>query len=93
MIIGALTLQIFIPWSHSLKEKRMVVRSITQKVRNKFNASVAEIEDQDLHQSLVIGICCVSNEGNHAVNMLQKIIDYIDSITEAEIIDSKIEIL
>ena len=93
MIVGTLTLHIFIPWSHSLKEKRMVLRSVTQKVRNKYNVSIAEIEDQDLHQSLMLGICCVSNERNHAVDMLQKITTYVESITEAEVVESQIEVL
>ncbi|MBU3113208.1 DUF503 domain-containing protein [Clostridium lacusfryxellense] len=45
-------------WSHSLKEKRMVVRSIVQKLKNKFNISVAEVDEQDIHQIIVIGIAC-----------------------------------
>ena len=43
-------------WAHSLKEKRMVVKSIVQKLKNKFNISVAEVESQDIHQIIVIGI-------------------------------------
>lgn len=93
MIIGTLKVHIIVPWSHSLKDKRMVLRSIITKVRNKFNVSIAEVEDQDLHQSIVLGIACVTNETSHANSILQKVIDYIGNNTEAEIIDTFIEIL
>ena len=93
MIIGTLEVKLMVPWSHSLKEKRMVLRSITERIKNKFNVSVAEVEDQDLHQSIVLGIACVSNETSHANSILQKVLDYIEGNCEAEVIDSIIEII
>ena len=93
MIIGTLEVKLMVPWSHSLKEKRMVLRSITERIKNKFNVSVAEIDDQDLHQSIVLGIACVSNETSHANSVLQKVLDYIAGNCEAEVIDSIIEII
>ena len=93
MIIGTLEVKPMVPWSHSLKEKRMVLRSITERIKNKFNVSVAEVEDQDLHQSIVLGIACVSNETSHANSVLQRVLDYIDGNCEAEVIDSIIEII
>ncbi|WP_426348857.1 DUF503 domain-containing protein [Alloiococcus sp. CFN-8] len=93
MIIGTLEVKLMVPWSHSLKEKRMVLRSITERIKNKFNVSVAEIEDQDLHQSIVLGIACVSNETSHANSVLQRVLDYIEGNCEAEVIDSIIEII
>ena len=93
MIIGTLEVKLMVPWSHSLKEKRMVLRSITERIKNKFNVSVAEIDDQDLHQSIVLGIACVSNETSHANSVLQKVLDYIEGNCEAEVIDSIIEII
>ena len=60
--IAVLTIKLYAPWVHSLKEKRMVVKSLMSKIRNKFQISVAEVQDQDIHQSIVIGIvstmCC-----------------------------------
>ncbi|WP_040210527.1 DUF503 domain-containing protein [Clostridium polynesiense] len=93
MIIGTLKIHLMVPWSHSLKEKRMVVKSIIDKIRHKFNVSIAEVEDQDLHQSIILGVCCVTNESSHANSVLQKVIDYINNNCEAEIIDTLMEIL
>ena len=82
-----------VPWSHSLKEKRMVLRSLTERLKNKFNISVAEVENQDLHQSIVIGIACVTNEASHANSILQKVVDYVINNSEAEVMDTIMEIL
>ena len=93
MIIGTLEVQLIVPWSHSLKEKRMVLRSITERIKNKFNVSVAEVDNQDLHQSIVLGIACVSNETSHVNSILQKVLDYIEGNCEAEVVNSIIEII
>ncbi|MGM9973126.1 MAG: DUF503 domain-containing protein [Clostridiaceae bacterium] len=93
MIIGTLEVKLMVPWSHSLKEKRMVLRSITERIKNKFNVSVAEVDNQDLHQSIVLGIACVTNETSHANSILQKVLDYIEGNCEAEVVDSIIEII
>ena len=62
MIIGTLTIRLYAPWVHSLKEKRMEVKSLIDKTKNKFNVSIAEIEEMDTHQIIVFGIGCVSND-------------------------------
>jgi uncharacterized protein YlxP (DUF503 family) len=59
-VIGVLTLELKIDHAHSLKEKRHVVKSLKDRLRHKFNVSVAEIEDQDLHNSAVIAAATVS---------------------------------
>ena len=61
MVVGTVRIKIYAPWVHSLKEKRMVVKSLCAKVKNKFNVSIAEVEDQDLHQSIVLGIACITS--------------------------------
>ena len=63
MIIGGLTLQLRLPMSHSLKDKRSIVKSVIARLRNEFNVSVAEVAEQDLRQIAVIGVACVSGEG------------------------------
>lgn len=93
MIIGSCKIYMNVPFSHSLKEKRMVVKSLIQKVRNKYNVSIAEVEDQDLHQSIVIGIVAVSTTTSHANSIVQNVVNYIEEISEAEVIDSYIEII
>jgi uncharacterized protein YlxP (DUF503 family) len=59
-VIGVLTLELRIDHAHSLKEKRHVVKSLKDRLRHKFNVSVAEIEDQDVHNSAVIAAATVS---------------------------------
>ncbi|NLO09681.1 MAG: DUF503 domain-containing protein [Clostridiales bacterium] len=86
MVVGTLKIRLYVPWVQSLKEKRMVVKSLCAKVKNKFNVSIAEIEDQDIHKSIVIGFACVTNDNSHADQILDNVIKFIEAITEGEII-------
>lgn len=80
-------------WVYSLKDKRAVVKSITEKMRNKFNVSVAEIELQDTLRSICIAFACVTNGTEHANSMIQNVLNFIERNTEAVIGDVTIEIL
>jgi uncharacterized protein YlxP (DUF503 family) len=75
--VGYVTLHVF--ESHSLKEKRRVVRSLIERTRGRFNASVAEVDHLDSWQVAGIGFSCVSNSGAHADEMLAEIIRFIES--------------
>jgi uncharacterized protein YlxP (DUF503 family) len=92
MIIGTVTIKLYAPWVHSLKEKRMVVKSITAKVQNKFNVSIAEVAEQDTHQTIVIGNACVAGTVALADSIIDKVVDFIESNTEAEIMEIQGEI-
>ncbi|AAK78716.1 hypothetical protein BJV85_003269 [Clostridium acetobutylicum] len=74
-------------WCHSLKEKRMVVRSIVQKLKNKFNISVSEVDEQDIHQKIVIGIAGICEDSAKEDSTMEKIITFIEENTDAEIVD------
>lgn len=74
-------------WVHSLKEKRMVVKSIVQRLKNKFNVSVGEVGDQDIHQIIVIGISAVCGDQKQIDSTLENLIDFIEENTDAEIIN------
>lgn len=74
-------------WVHSLKEKRMIVKSIVQKLKNKFNISAAEIDDQDIHQTIVIGIAGICGTSSQIDSTMENIITFIECTTDAEIID------
>lgn len=74
-------------WVHSLKEKRMVVKSIVQRLKNKFNVSVGEVWDQDIHQIIVIGISAVCGDQKQVDSTLENLIDFIEENTDAEIIN------
>ena len=87
MIIEAATVKLYANWVHSLKEKRMVVKSILSKVQNKFNVSIAEVDKQDIHQTAMIGIVCVAATVALANSTIDKVISFIEKNAEGEIID------
>ena len=85
MIIESLEIRLYAPWVHSLKEKRMIVKSLTGKISNKFNVSIAEVDDQDIHQSIVLGLACVAGNAALADSIMDNVIIFIENSTEAEI--------
>jgi hypothetical protein len=94
MHVGICRIRFRLPENLSLKGKRRVLKSITTRVGNKFNVSVAEVDDQDLWQLATLGISCVSNNKRHANQVLSRVVDFItDSRFEIEILDYEIEIL
>ena len=78
-------LTFYIPYADSLKDKRQVSRSLIDKARHKFNASIAEVATQDVHQTLTIGIAVISSENAHAKQSLEAIVRYMESHTDAEL--------
>ena len=93
MIIATCTISMRASWVHSLKEKRMIVKSLCSKVRNKFNVSIAEIDMQDIHQRIVIGIAAMAGDSAHADSIIDNVINFIESITDAEIISVERELI
>jgi len=85
MYVESVKLTFYIPQAASLKDKRQVCRSLIDKTRRCFNASVAEVGTQDFHQTLTIGVSVVSSELSHAQNMLYKIIRYMEEHADAEL--------
>lgn len=72
---------------YSLKEKRQIVKSIVQKLKNRFNASVAEIDKQDQHKIIVIGIVNICGNSSQIDSTSENILNFIESNTDAEIIN------
>ena len=94
MNVGVCKISLRLPGNLSLKGKRQVIKSITTRVRNKFNVSVAEIDNHDRWQLATIGICCVSNDNRYTNEVLSKVVDFVvNSRFEVEILDYEIEIL
>ncbi len=87
MTVGTASVKIHLPWVHSLKEKRMVVKSLCAKVKNHFNVSIAEVEEQDIHQILVLGFAAVTTDHAQADSVIDNVINYIESNTEGEIVN------
>ena len=92
MVVGAARVELHVHGSQSLKEKRGVVRSITQRVRNRFNVSVAEVGGQDTWQIVVLGLAVAANEAPAARRRLEQAIDFIADLHLAEVIDQEVEI-
>ncbi|TYT22534.1 DUF503 domain-containing protein [Dictyoglomus thermophilum] len=93
MLIGVCRVIISIPESFSLKEKRKVKRSIVDKVRSKFNVSIAEVESQEIWNELVLGISIVSTESKYIYEVMSEIIKLIEEQKDTELIDYEIDIL
>ena len=89
MKIAAMTFRLHAPWVHSLKEKRMIVKSLIAKLQNKFHVSAAEIDEQDTHQIIVIGIAAIVPHNAMADSMMEEISLFVEENTEAEIIDEE----
>ena len=87
-----LTVELHIPDSGSLKSKRSVVKGLKDRIRSRFNVSVAEVGGNELWQRATIGIASVSGDRGHAGEVLDKVMDLLRSTTSAEIIDYRIEI-
>lgn len=85
MRITAVTVRLYAPWVHSLKEKRMEVKSLTARIRNKFNVSVAETGEQDIHQTIVIGVAAIAADSAQCDRIADTVLAFIEENTEAEI--------
>lgn len=79
-------------WVHSLKEKRMVVKSLVQRLKNKFNVSVSEVAEQDIHQTIVIGIAGIGGSSSQLDSIMENILNFIENNTDAEIVGIKEEV-
>ena len=83
-----------LPASHSLKDKRQVVRSLSERLRRTFNVAVAEVEEQDQWQTAVLGLAVVSNEAGHAERQLERILEVIEATRlDAELVDRHIDVM
>lgn len=85
MVIAVLTVRLYAPWVHSLKQKRSELKGLLHKIKDKFNVSAAETADQDVHQSLVISIAAIAANSQLADSMLEHIERFIEENTDAEI--------
>ena len=92
MLVGTIQVEFLLPGCLSLKEKRVVIKSLKTRIRNRFNVSVAEVEYQDKWQRSVLAIACVSNEKGYIEKVLNKIYHTIESNSSVEILDHLIEI-
>lgn len=93
MKIGSCIVTFRAEWVHSLKEKRMIVKSLVEKTKHKFNVSIAEVDTPDNHKILTIGFACVSNSAQHVDEMVAQILSFMEKATNAEMIAVQQEII
>lgn len=94
MFVGTCRVTLHIPVSQSLKDKRQVVRSVLQRLRNQFAIAAAEVDSQDLLQLAVIGLASVSGDAAHAEEILEHAVRYIEaSRPDVEIADARFDVL
>ena len=91
MVVGICRLDLLISENNSLKGKRRILKRIIERVKNKFNVSIAEVGNHDLWQSSQIGFCMVANDKRFINSALDKIIYFVEEINTAEITKSDIE--
>ena len=92
-VVGLLTLQIHIEHAHSLKEKRHVLKGLKDRLRNRFNVSVAEVDGQDTWQASVVAVVMVSRDRQRVQNQLAKAESEAERFLGADLIGREVEFL
>jgi len=93
MVLGLATIHLRLPENNTLKGKRKILKSMLGKMKNTFNVSAAEIGDNDTHRKSEIGCAMVGNDAAHINSKLDKLINMVDDMGLAEIVDTQIEIM
>ena len=93
MKIATMTFRLHAPWVHSLKEKRVIVKSLVAKLQNKFHVSAAEIDEQDVHQFIVIGVAAIVPHNAMADSLMDEISSFVEISTEAQIVEETREVV
>src|SRR5579872_987439 len=92
VIVGTLKLRLVLRESHSLKDKRRVIKSLKDTLSNKFNISVAETDEQDVWQTAEIGIAAVGGDGSFVQSVLTSVVNYVRFFGGVELVDAQQEL-
>lgn len=92
MVIGLLTVKLHIPGSSSLKEKRMVIKGLKDRLRSRFNISVSEIDNHDKWQLADIAVANISSDKARVNSTLSKVLNFIEDYRDIDIIDHQLEL-
>lgn len=85
--------ELHLPESASLKGKRHSLKGLKERVKHRFNVSVAEVEHEDLWQRATLAVACVSNDARHATEVVSKAVHFIETLTDGEVLDVRVETL
>ncbi len=92
MRIGNCVIDIYIPDTSSLKEKRSVIKGLKSRIRNKFNVSISEVDSNDNHKISVLAVVTVSNERKFVDKLLSSVVNFMEKQRQFEVVNYKIEI-
>jgi uncharacterized protein YlxP (DUF503 family) len=93
MVVGLASIDVHFPESGSLKTKRQFLKRIKDRVRNRFNVSIAEVDHNDLWQRTTLGVSVIANEKQFANKVLSGVVDFISKVDGVEMLDYSIELL
>jgi uncharacterized protein len=93
MVVGAMVVEFYIHDNQSLKGKRKIVKSMIDKVKSRFNVSIAEVGSNDKWQKIELGVSSVGNDRRHIDSSLSNVLTFLESLYLAEMISSKMEII
>jgi len=91
MPVGVLTLEIHLPWAHSLKDKRAILRKMRDRLRDRFNVAVAELDHQDLWQQATFGVVSISNSRLLIEDVLRQVLAESEKILGDDVLDYSVE--
>jgi uncharacterized protein YlxP (DUF503 family) len=86
------TVEIHLPDVDSLKGKRHVIKGLKERVRNKFEVAIAEVDHHDIWQRATLAVACVSHDSRHANEVVDKAMDFIEANVDGRVIDMSVEI-
>jgi len=93
MLIGICKIDLYLPNSHSLKDKRNLLKSIKLRIRNYYNVSVSEINNSDLWKNTTLGIACIGNDKKYLNKILNEIILFLEKQNESQLTKFEINII
>ena len=93
MVVGVIQLELWIPGCTSLKGKRSVVKKVIERMRSRFNVSVAEVDKQNVHSRAVIGCAMAGSDPRYVNGAIDKILDFVEGLAVAEILSETVEII
>ena len=91
MPVGVLTLEIHLPWAHSLKDKHAILRKMRDRLRDRFNVAVAELDHQDLWQQATFGVVSISNSRPLIEDVLRQVLAESEKILGDDVLDYSVE--
>jgi len=92
MVVGTLAIRLVIPGARSLKQKRSALKSVKDRLRNRFNISVSEIDSHDVWQSCTLGVAMVGGDGKHVNAVLSNVVEAIKRFHQVQLVDYELEL-